>query len=382
MSSEGSKAGFGEKARGFWQSLKSLLTAPIIALKNVFSRNDELTAGLQAQQDSTAWNSKSRLAGAVIGVIALIVIVLGFYWSGEPEPFSVRATTDEQLAETGVPPVVGATTSATLIKVAETLLEKPGGYLTNDVLPPGLYLDNIPNWEFGVLVQVRDLSSAFRENFSRSQSQSVEDPDLIISEPLFNFDSNSWILPATENEYRKAIDHLQSYLVRITDDQNTDAQFYARADNLAAWLMNVESRLGSLSQKLSASVRQRRINTDIAGEQGAVQSTPGATEVVVKTSWLEIDDIFYEARGATWALMHFLKAVEIDFAAVLADKNATASLRQIIRELEASQGAVMFPVILNGSGFGTFANHSLTMANYISRANAAIIDLRNLLSQG
>jgi hypothetical protein len=40
------------------------------------------------------------------------------------------------------------------------------------------------------------------------------------------------------------------------------------------------------------------------------------------------------------------------------------------------------PVILNGSGFGPLANHSLVMASYISRANAAIIDLRNLLAEG
>ena len=38
----------------------------------------------------------------------------------------------------------------------------------------GLYLDNIPNWEFGALVQVRDFARAFREDFSRSQSQSTE----------------------------------------------------------------------------------------------------------------------------------------------------------------------------------------------------------------
>jgi hypothetical protein len=40
------------------------------------------------------------------------------------------------------------------------------------------------------------------------------------------------------------------------------------------------------------------------------------------------------------------------------------------------------PIILNGSGFGIFANHSLVMASYISRANAAVIDLRSLLAQG
>jgi hypothetical protein len=39
-------------------------------------------------------------------------------------------------------------------------------------------------------------------------------------------------------------------------------------------------------------------------------------------------------------------------------------------------------VLLNGSGFGPLANHSLVMASYISRANAALIDLRALLAQG
>ncbi len=39
-------------------------------------------------------------------------------------------------------------------------------------------------------------------------------------------------------------------------------------------------------------------------------------------------------------------------------------------------------MVLNGSGYGILANHSLVMANHISRANAAVIDLRQLLSQG
>ena len=95
-----------------------------------------------------------------------------------------------------------------------------------------------------------------------------------------------------------------------------------------------------------------------------------------------IDDVFYAARGAAWALVHLLKAVELDFESVLQKKNALISLRQIIRELEATQEAVWSPVILNGSGFGLFANHSLVMASYISRANAAVIDLRSLLEQG
>jgi hypothetical protein len=264
----------------------------------------------------------------------------------------------------------------------ETLLNKRGGYLSNDIMPPSLWLDNIPNWEFGVLVQVRDMSRSLRNDFSRSQSQSSEDVDLIIAEPKFNFDHESWFLPATESVYQEGIDALYGYLERLQNPGNPDAQFYARADNLQEWLGQVEKRLGSLSQRLSASVGQVRLNTDLAGDAEAVQSTETSSQIKVKTPWTEIDDVFYEARGAAWALVHFMHAAEKDFESVLQKKNALISLRQIIRELEATQATVWSPMIMNGSGFGLFANHSLVMASYISRANAAVIDLRDLLEQG
>jgi len=343
---------------------------------------DKLTSFTSVFSFSGAGGFWKKALTTGFGFGLILILIIGMYWSREPAPFSVTQNTNQQLSVTGSEYVVGSTTAAALIRVSGTLLNKPGGYLSNDVMPPGLYLDNVPNWEFGALVQVRDLARAFRESFSRSQSQSTEDPDLIIAEPNFHFNNDSWLFPPTESEYAEAIEHLESYIARIADPLNVDAQFYARADNLSSWLLAVESRLGSLSQRLSASVKQQRVNIDTAGEQGASQSTPVRQEVSVKTPWLEIDDIFYEARGATWALMHFLQAIEVDFQEVLEDKNAEASLSQIIRELEASQRAIFFPIILNGSGFGIFANHSLAMANYISRANAAIIDLRSLLSQG
>ena len=325
-----------------------------------------------------------RLLLWLVIAYAIIATVLGFYWSQEPGLLDVNDTSqlNKQVKGFVSVEVTGSVTTASLIVVVETLLSKPGGYLSNDITPPGLFLDNIPNWEYGALVQVRDLSKAFREVFSRSQSQSTEDRDLVVAEPRFNFDGESWLLPSSESIYREGLTRLNSYHSRLVDPAQPQAQFYARADNLEFWLASVEKRLGSLSQRLSASVGQRRLNTDLAGEAGASQSTPTPMELEVKTPWLEIDDVFYEARGTTWALVHFLKAVEIDFADVLQRKNAKVSLQQIIRELEATQKTIYSPLILNGSGFGMFANHSLVMASYISRAHAAIIDLRELLTQG
>jgi hypothetical protein len=331
------------------------------------------------------WNKIKRIVSRGFGKISAIVFFLiatliffSVYWSNEPaqlSPLELAGDAEDAGENSGF---IGSASIAALINVAETLLTKPGGFLSNDIMPPGVYLDNIPNWEFGVLVQVRDFSRAFREGFSRSQSQSTEDIDLIVAEPLFNFTTDSWIFPASESEYRKAILSLKSYQGRLADIDNAEAQFYARADNLSSWFSNVESRLGSLSQRLSLSAVQP--TDDVAAvSRGGLEIEQDA---LVKTAWLEIDNVFFEARGATWALLHFLQAVQVDFADVIDDKNAGPSLRQVVRELESSQEALVFPVVLNGGGYGLFANHSLTIANYISRANAAIIELRNLLSQG
>jgi len=317
-----------------------------------------------------------RVIGVAVAILLVVMGIVSWYWSREPEPFWVNWETE------GRPAVTGYATTETLIRAAKTLLDKPGGYMSNDIAPPSVFLDNIPNWEFGVLVQVRDLARVLRNDFSRSQTQSIADEDLEKAEPNFNFDSYSWILPSSESKYREGIRHLEAYLSRLESQAEPRARFYARADNLREWLAVVEKRLGNLSQRLSASVGQVRVNIDLAGDPSAQANLDREDKVVVKTPWLEIDDVFYEARGTAWALVHFLRALEYDFRQVLVDKNAEVSLRQVIRELEAGLAPMRSPIVLNGKGYGIFANHSLVMASYLSRANQAITNLRELLDQG
>lgn len=315
-------------------------------------------------------------------LIFFLFWILSVYWSFEPQLFEPKLLAQQQASQRNETVVAGYTITTSLIKVSETLLNKSGGYLSNDVLPPSVMMDNMPSWEFGALEMTRDLALAMRQDFSRSQSQSLENPFLTKAQPKFNIDSLSWILPSSESAYQDGVDNLYAYRSSLSDSSQQQGQFYARADNLRDWLKQLEKRLGSFSQRLSASVGQERIDTSLAGDAQAVQSTPTANRLTDKTSWWQLDDNFYEARGASWALIHFLKAVEVDFADVLEKKNATVSLQQIIRELEATQESLWSPIILNGSGFGALANHSLVMANYISRANAALIELSELLNQG
>jgi hypothetical protein len=306
----------------------------------------------------------------------IIILLLGWYWTKEPDEFNVKhvilldngqAFTPERLA-------TGQVFTNTLIHIADTLLHKRGGYISNDKLLPGIYLDNMPSWEEGALEALRDASSALRNHFARSQSQSMENPELAQSVPHFNYRRDSWILPSTESEYQQGIDHMRKYMAALVDPEGKNAHFYPRADNLSQYLQVVEKRLGSLSHRLSAS----SIHTHMHVMDESLRQKLD----VERTPWLRIDNVFYEARGAAWALSHILRAIEHDFQDVLQKKNAVVPLHQIVHELEDALFPVLSPVVLNGDGYGIFANYSLTTANHIARATAATLDLKDLLTRG
>ena len=328
-------------------------------------------------------------------------LTLLFLWSREPDTFDVEATAREMVqAPAGETLRPGVVTTATLARISETLLDKPGGYTSNDMSLPGMVIEDmlvvpdIPNWEFGVLTQVRDMTLVMRDDLSRSQSQSSADPDLVTAQIRFNTDSQLWLFPPAETQYREGVESLESYLQRL---QNGQAQFYTRADNLNNWLNKVQRQMGSLSIALSASVGVRQVSEKGAAtsiQDGSTQA-PGVkvqaevikadddpSEVIIKTPRLRVDDVFYQARGQAWALLHMLKAIEIDFEDILRQKNALVSLRQIINKLEDTQQDVWSPIILNGSGYSFVANHSLVLAAQISSANAALIDLGTLMREG
>jgi len=350
-------------------------------------------ADLVSLYNPKRWKEKGLwwTAGLFVATYLVVVVILGIFWSQSPDEFDVSAVALEYAesdgeilsqSETEQNLVTGSYTTAVGLKISDTLLHKSGGYLSNDLTPPGVYLDNIPNWEFGALTALRDLTHALRNRLSRAQSQSQENPDLQIAEPQFNYDSESWILPSTESEYRKGFKALKRYFDRLSQTGQDSAQFFSRADNLAAYLEVVEMRLGGLANRLSQAAGKQQYDTSLAGDPNAQQAAPMPEQQEVKTSWLKIDDNFFEARGYAWGVLHVFEAVELDFEKVLQDKNASISLKQIIRELKETQNTIWTPWIMNGTGFGPMANHSLVMASYLSRANAGVIDLRRLLREG
>jgi hypothetical protein len=341
------------------------------------TKTDSGNKVIQADSTTSSVDSKS---GKGIGrkskiifwsstVVLAVLFLTAFFVSRTPDLFDVGKHVDSSFSG---PPVPGSATTGAVIKVVDTLLNKPGGYMSNDVIPPTVLLDNMPNWEFGVLTEVRDVVRAIRNDFSRVKSQSAEDSDLSQADAQFHFDRHHWILPATEDEYRQGQAALERYITRL---QSGEAEFFARADNLNFYLATVEKRLGNFSQRLSESVREPFLR-ELIGEYGTVSA------VQTTNPWLEIDDVFFEARGYVWALLHVLRGIEIDFAPVLEGKDASLLMGTVIRNLEHTQNTLFSPIVLNSTGFGMLTNHSLVVASYISRANATLIDLRQQLTQG
>lgn len=334
----------------------------------------------QAYQDA---KSKGILwgFGTIVGVVAIVMLVLGEWWSTEPKEFNVQEEAIERMNVTHTDQMpIGYVYANTLAHIADVILHKPGGYLTNDVAPPGLFCDNIQNWEYGALVMLRDATTALRNHFARDQSQSAEDPDLAQAEPYFYYEHNSWALPSTEAEYEKGVEALHNYMTRLQSPTATSrpAQFHSRADNLWQYTEVVIKRLGGLNTRLAASTDR------FSGATHGDPSNPIDINMptIGQTPWMEIDNVFYEARGACWALLHILKAIKHDFSDILLDKRAMNTLDNMIQALENALTPTLSPVVLNGDGFGMFANYSLAMANYIARANAAALDLRDVMNRG
>jgi hypothetical protein len=331
------------------------------------------------------------LLGLFAGVL-LLNLALMLHWGRQPPGFDVAASARAELSTAGGQAVPGTTMTTAMITLGETLLGKPGGFLHNDRLPPGVLMDNMPGWECGVVMALRDAVQALRDDFTRAKSQSIENLDVKRADMKLAMDPKAWMLPAAEDAYREGIDALRAYLADLAGGR---ARFYPRADNLGRYLALVEKRLGNFGVRLGAAAGASLGSSAEPGgggdgaRSGLGGAALGAADLSAGPVPLEeafdparVDDVFFCSRGYSWALLHLLRAAQVDFGPVLADKNAVAPVQRIVQDLEGAIKPMRSPVVLNGGGFGLLANHSLVAASYVARVNAAVIDLRLLLEQG
>ena len=95
--------------------------------------------------------------GGSIVFIGILLFAIAEYWGDEEPRFNVlQVAMQDAGVENPKDMPLGYAYASAIIHIADILLHKPGGFLSNDMFPPGVLEDNMPQWEYGVLTSLRD----------------------------------------------------------------------------------------------------------------------------------------------------------------------------------------------------------------------------------
>ncbi len=285
-----------------------------------------------------------RLLSGIAGAIVLAWPLVAFLQSGKPE---LPPLHEEPQAPVGVPTV------EMIERLMVVQLESAGGWVPNDLpLSPSYVLDNLPNFQLGVLQVVRHASRVLRDNLTRQRTSDAVHPDTDTAYSAYANDPYRWAFPSAEGAFSRgnaALEHFKGEL-------GAAANFYPRADNLVQLLEPFVSELGAVTTLLLEA---------------------GDSE---KFSWFDIDDNFYYAQGVGFALLGLVQAMQQDFRKVLEDKNAVEITGLIVASLRESQFEPW--IVTNGSKGGLLANHSSNLKAFLDDARQKMNSLITILKQG
>lgn len=281
----------------------------------------------------------------------VLVVVIGAVYGGLGFMQSRKPALPEVVADEAVEP--GHATVTMMIALMEAQLNSFGGWLPNDPpLTPGAVVDNLPNYQLGVLQVVRHAARVLRDNLTRQRTSDAVHKETDLAYSAYANDPYKWAFPSAEGAFGRGNDALR----RFREDLGGQAGFYPRADNLIQLLEPLVSELGAVNSRLLEA---------LAGE---------------KVGWTEVDDNFYYAQGAGYAMLGLMRAVRVDFAQVIRDKNAQEITDLIIESLAESQFEPW--VVTNGSKDGILANHSNNLKVYLEDARQKMNSLISILRQG
>jgi hypothetical protein len=253
------------------------------------------------------------------------------------------------------------------IATAAALMDRElnlNGWTPNDPwIAPSAFLDNMPNYQTGVVKAVGRFSFEMLDQIGRRSGSSSADPDLERASGFLQFPPDIWIwepsrsvLPTvpSENQYRQGLAALERYNARLSRGQ---AVFERRADTLAATLSRISDDLGS-----QTSLLERAQNT--------------GWWIFSRTA----DDVFYQNKGTLYGYDVILAALGEDFAQVISERNLGPIWEQTLSSLR--QGSQLRPaMVLNGQhDRSIFANHLTLQGFFMKRAILQLEEAVNVLA--
>ena len=228
---------------------------------------------------------------------------------------------------------------------------------------PNALLDNMPNYQKGIVAALGRFASQMTDRIGRSRGQA--DPDLQTAAGLLQYPPDVWVwnpsvslwpTATSESQYRQAAKALRQYNRRLAMGQ---AVFDRGSPDLQYAL--------------------DRIATDLGSPCAAIQ------DHIEKTSGFPFeshtDDIFYGVKGQIYAYYIVLKGLRADFAPIIAQRGLSrpwADMMESFRAaialepmvvLDGAPDSDVFPCTLCGEGF------------YLLRARAQLREIEDILRQ-
>ncbi len=271
---------------------------------------------------------RRRRAGLAVAVV--IVLALGLYY---PIGMLALPSIDDDPGFATPPPPIGASRAVAL---AAALIEREVDqrhWAANDpFFLPGWMLDDLPNYQMGIVAGLARAIQALAEHAARPRGQARLDGDLDRAVGLLKYPGNVWILDwrsgfgataSSEAQYRAARAALIAYNERVAAKR---AAFERRPDALAAVLDAIAADIDTQSAL---------IETRIAESAGNLFD-------------FSADDVFHAAKGRLYAYALFLRELGQDFDRALAEKKAEAAWKRMLAAL--GEAAALHPwIVINGA---------------------------------
>lgn len=287
-------------------------------------------------------------------LICMPTFLFCYYFLGSKLTENIDVTSEYQLRKKNIP------TLETAFGMAFLLRREVDDKMWTPNLPPifpAYILDNMPNFQIGIVHAVRDIATVMRHFTQNTDKQKQE---IKQAEKLLNYPATIWLMqkndglriaPSANSQYRKAAAELEKF--------SKDGVYYP----LAADLDSLLQKIGKTLQKLAAK------NESFQNEHAS--------------DWLDTksDDLFYYNRGYAFAMWQIIKIMGEDYRKTILEYDTYTEWTYLVNSLK--KAAELSPMIVrNGQTKDLFIpNHLLEQNYYMLRALVAIERISNKLKR-
>lgn len=238
------------------------------------------------------------------------------------------------------------------------------GWVANDpFFMPSAILDNMPNFQKGVVAALARFSFELTDQLGRTRGSSEADADLQSAAGLLQYPGDVWVWDPTvsliptatsEAQYRQAMRTLRTYNSRLAAG---DATFQKRGDNLLATLDRIALDLGSTSAVLDRHVVE---------ESGFPIDT-------------RADDLFYFTKGQVYGYYLILRELRRDFDALIIERELGDAWDELMASMHQSVNLNPWVIIDAAPDSQFFPSHLASQGFYLLRARTQLREITNIL---